>query len=276
MSFRLAIKRGEWANQVRKLSRAMGQTMEQTLRGQAKLFVRDAIRFTPPFGDEPIKEKFEKQLEIGRDAVFRDRKRVFVEASAMKQLCEGRWGKNITRLIQKGNVALANKLLVEDSGLRVSGIQTSALDMTWRGKRDKRGAVPRGVKPAVLHDGVLPSYKPGLNALRAMPEDPELRRILTDKLNRVGAAKSGWVKAAKALKVALPKWIKGNKGAASGTYQEFGQGSKFGVRVYNEVPHVQLEGRQLRIVERAMANRERNIAKQAEAAWKAAKKKEKL
>lgn len=268
------IDHGHWSNQVRKLNRIMQQTMEQTLRGQAKLFVRDAIRFTPPFGDAPITEPFAKQLEIGRESVFRDRKRVFVEASSMRELCQGRFGREITRLVAKGNTAKANELLLTKLKRNTSGLQLSALNMTWRGKRNRRGVVPRGNAPSILHDGVLPEYRPELNGLKTLPQDPELRRILEEKLARVGAAKSGWAKAARALKLPLPPWIRKGKGAQSGTYHETGSSSAFAVEVRNNVPFIQATGRELKIVARAWKNRERNIAKQIEAAWKALKRRE--
>lgn len=268
------IDHGHWSNQVRKLNRIMKQTMEETLRGQGKLFVRDAIRFTPPFGDAPITEPFATQLEIGREAVFRDRKRVFLEASSMRELCQGRFGREITRLVAKGNTAKANELLTKNLKRKNAGLQLSALDMTWRGKRNRRGAVPKGNLPTILHDGVQPDYNPQLNDLRAMPQDPELRRILNEKLARVGAAKSGWLKAAAGLKLPLPSWIKKGKGAQSGTFRETGTSATFAVEMRNNVPFIQAAGRELKIVARAWKNRERNIQKQIEAAWKAAKRKE--
>lgn len=271
---RAYIDHGHWSSQVRKLNRIMKQTMEETLRGQAKLFVRDAIRFTPPFGDAPITEPFATQLEIGKEAVYRDRKRVFVEASSMRELCLGRFGREITRLVAGGKIAQANELLLTKLKRETDGLQTSALDMTWRGKRNKRGAVPKGNRPAILHDGVLPSYNPALNGLQTPPQDPELRRILNEKLAMVGAAKSGWAKAADALKLPLPKWIKRGKGFQSGSYHEAGKSDRFSVEVRNNVPFIQATGRELKIVNRAWKNRERNIQKQIEAAWKASKRRE--
>lgn len=268
------VDHGHWSGQVRKLSGIMKQTMEETLRGQAKLFTRDAIRFTPPFGDAPITEPFARQLEIGKEAVHRDRKRVFLEASSMRELCIGRFGREITRLVANGKAAQANELLLTKLKRKTDGLQMSALGMTWQGKRNNRGVVPKGNRPAILHDGVLPSYNPALNGLKALPEDPELRRILERKLASVGAAKSGWVKAASALKLPLPRWIKKAKGAASGAYHETGSQDRFGVEVRNNVPFIQASGRELRIVERAWKNRQRNIQKQIEAAFKAAKKRE--
>lgn len=270
---RAYIDHGHWSSQVRKLNRIMKQTMEETLRGQGKLFVRDAIRFTPPFGDAPITEPYATQLEIGREAVFRDRKNVFKEASSIKALCIGRFGENITKLVSTGKTAEANTLLMKELNVRNSGLQMSVLAPTWKKARDRRGRV-RGVYPFILHDGVLPDYNPGLNDLRAMPDDPELRRLLNEKLERVGSAKSGWAKAAASLKLSLPRWVKKGKGTASGTYHETGSNSAFGVEIRNNVPFIQATGRELKIVARAWKNRERNIEKQIEAAWKAAKKKE--
>lgn len=267
------IDHGHWSNQVRKLNRIMKQTMEDTLRGQGKLFVRDAIRFTPPFGDAPITEPFATQLEIGKEAVLRDRKNVFKEASSIRKLCEGRFGENITKLVAEGKTATANELLMKELGVRNSGLQLSVLGPTWERKRDRRGKV-RSVYPYILHDGVLPNYNPGLNDLRAMPQDPELRRLLEQKLARVGAAKSGWLKAAAGLKLPLPRWIKKGKGAQSGTFRETGTSATFAVEMRNNVPFIQAAGRELKIVNRAWKNRERNIQKQIEAAWKAAKRKE--
>jgi len=270
---RAYVDHGHWSSQVRKLGRIMKQTMEETLRGQAKLFTRDAIRFTPPFGDAPITEPFARQLEIGKEAVYRDRKYVFKEASSIRALCQGRFGENITKLVSTGKTAEANTLLMKELDVRNSGLQLSVLGPTWKKARDRRGRV-RGVYPFILHDGILPSYNPGLNDLRAMPEDPELRRLLVQKLERVGSAKSGWVKAASSLKLPLPRWIKKAKGASSGTYHETGSQDRFGVEVRNNVPFIQASGRELRIVDRALKNRQRNIQKQIEAAFKAAKKRE--
>jgi hypothetical protein len=271
------IDKVHWADQVKRLSIAMGETIDVTLKGQAKLFVRDAIRFTPPFGDAPIKEPFKLQREIGQDAVQRDARRVFVEASAIRKLCEGRFGEEITRLVATGKSAQANELLTNQgvSKLRTSGIQYGALGMTWEKARNKRGTV-RTFAPYILHDGVLPKFNPRLNDFRAMPDDPELRRIVQSKMNAVGTAKSGWANAAVALKLPIPGWIKRSKKRGAGVYRETGKGLKLEIEISNNVPFIQASGRELRIVQRAWNNRQRNIDKQIKAAFRAAAKKQKI
>lgn len=260
---RATIERGHMANQLRKLSAALGQTMEETITGQAKLLVRDCVKATPPFTPgKNFSESLAKQKEVGERAVHRDLARVYREAGGYKPLTEGRLARRVAKLVMRGDEAKAVEEL-KLSKINVAGIERRATKGYIESQRNKRGQVPyRKNQVVIIHDGQVPAFIPSAFNERNKPDDPILRELLEERLARVGNAKSGWATAAQSLGLKLPRWIKRQKGAAFGVFKREGQGVKHAVTVGNGVPYIQDTGKELGIIRWAMKNRERNIEKQ--------------
>jgi hypothetical protein len=89
-----------------------------------------------------------------------------------------------------------------------------------------------------------------------------IRTVERIRLAMVGNAKSGWMKAARALGLALPQWI---ARGAKGIYESHLAGDKPYIIMGNPVPYIQATGAELRIINRAMKNRvvliEKEVAK---------------
>jgi hypothetical protein len=260
---RAAIDRGHWANQIRKLNAALGETMDETLAGQAKLLVQDCVKATPPFTPgKNFSESLAKQKAVGERAVHRDLARVYREAGGFKQLTEGRTAKRIAQLVMRGDEAKAVEAL-KDSRINVAGIERRATKGYIQQQRNRRGQVPyRKNQVAIIHDGAVPEFIAAPFNDKNRPNDPILAELLDERLARVGNAKSGWAIPAKALGLKLPRWIKRQKGATAGLFKREGKGIKSAITVGNGVPYIQETGRDLRIMEWARKNRLRNMEKQ--------------
>jgi hypothetical protein len=266
---RAAIDRVQWANQFSRLRAVLGKSIEETLDSQVKLFVRDCIKATPPFTHgKNFSESLAKQKEVGERAVQRDLARVYREAGGYKSLTQGRLARRIARLVMRGDETKAVEEL-RFVNLNFKVIERRATKGYIESQRNKRGQVPyRKNQVALIHDGQVPAYIAAAFNSKNKPEDPILRELLEDRLARVGNAKSGWALAAKNMGLKLPKWIKSQKGAASGLFKRTGSGLKYQITVGNGVPYIQKTGKELGIMKWAMKNRERNIEKQIRMALK--------
>lgn len=257
------IDRGHWANQMRRLNAALGETMEETLAGQAKLLVQDCVKATPPFTPgKNFSESLAKQKAVGERAVHRDLARVYREAGGYKPLTSGRAAKRIAQLVMRGDEVKAVEAL-KDARIHVAGIERRATKGYIDQQRNKRGQVPyRKNQVAIIHDGTIPEFIAAPFNDKNRPSDPILMELLDERLARVGNAKSGWTIPATALGLKLPRWIKKQRGAGLGVFKREGKGIKSAVTVGNGVPYIQETGRELGIMNWARKNRERNIEKQ--------------
>lgn len=260
---KVSIDRGHWANQLRKLSAALGQTAEETINAQAKLLVRDCVKATPPFTPgKNFSESLAQQKQVGEQAVQRDLARVFREAGGYKRLTDGRLARRIAKLVSRGDEAKAVEEL-RFSKINVQGIERRPTTALWDKQRNKRGQVPfRKEQGFLVHDGQIPEFLSAPFSAKNKPNDPILAEMLADRIATVGNAKSGWVIAAENLGLKLPRWIKRQKGAGFGIFKRQGSGTKYAVTVGNGVPYIQDTGKELGIIKWAMKNRERNIEKQ--------------
>ena len=260
---RAIIDKVRMADQLKKLNAALGQTMEETINGQAKLLVRDCVKATPPFTPgKNFSESLAKQKLVGGQAVQRDLARVFREAGGYKRLTEGRLARRIAKLVMRGDEAKAVEEL-RFNKVNVQGIERRPTKALWNQQRNKRGQVPfRKDQGFIVHDGQIPEFLAKPFSATNRPNDPILIEMLDERLARVGNAKSGWVTAAESLGLKLPRWIKRQKGAAFGVFKREGRGVKHAVTVGNGVPYIQDTGKELGIIRWAMKNRERNIEKQ--------------
>lgn len=237
------------------------KSMLEVCRQQAGLFVSDAARFTPPFGDAPMTESWDVQKQIGDNAIATDIKRAFKRPADLHVVQDGtKLGKGILKLLKgrKNQQKLAK--ILKTLGVATGGVVPNATRELHDSIRRSNGHVRSG-----RFGFLVVNWK-------------SLPRFLKIKQKFVGLGKSGWKKAVEALnqyrarKITLPSWVKRHNG--QGLYVEGQAGGKTFVEVANLVPTVQKHHRV--IMTRAWNNRIRNIQlqaqKQEQAMQRAAKK----
>lgn len=286
------IDRVELRQNLEKLSRVMGQTFHEVVKGQARLITRDCIKRTPPFTGQkgqfkPNTEGFPKQLKAGEIAIRNDLLRVFRPANSFWSLCidkdgnKGDLAKAAAKFARRGDLEGIKSLPFKSPFLRsIVGIQRTA-DPTyyesWR--NNSRGRPPIKSKGVLVHKGTVPTWESSVGK-RGVTNYGGLSKIYKAKVARIGLAKAGWLTALERLN-GTPKmsarWINRHKGRATGWLRWNVSKPAFPVvTVANTVPHVQQAGQERRIVENALRDRMRNLPKQIEAAVRAQERAKKI
>lgn len=222
------------------LGRLAGQTTQDVVRGQARLLVRDLIRLTPPFGKAPGTEGLTAQRAIGSNAVRRDIRWGFRVPADTNSV-----GNSLLKYARQGRIEDARKLLdrVKSKAL---GVLRQPNNAAHREIRDSRGRVRRTERVWLVGGGV----------------DGYTRK----KMAMVGYAKSGWGEAAAKLRVRArdnPSWIRSHN-VRGLLVDQTNSTTRPTVTVGNLVPYIQREGAELRIVQRALRTRERNLRVQVQ------------
>ena len=174
----------------------------EAVRKQARLFLEDVVRATPPFGKHPFSESFNEQRKIGENAVVRDLRKIFRLVRPL-----GRWlgrrardpqmQERVEGYVQGGNLRAIRTILSNMlNGADVRHEVEPALHMVRRGGR---GRVGRG-------------------SLTFIVEERSFNRYLAAVLKHVGRAKAGWARAAAQLGVKLPNWI--TRHSTGGVYED--------------------------------------------------------
>lgn len=271
---RARIEQGDYANQVRRLAKVYGKDIDEMMRAQARLFVRDAMKLTPPTGKSALSEKWPQQLEAGKVSVLRDVKRKAKAASTVKVLSVGanpsgasgpdKWA----RLYRKSKDQFLDvlrdkaKLNFRDVFPELNRENASAL---IRSKQKRK---------TLIYDGTPPQYDAGKGPLFV---SPEFAAVVEHKWKLLGIAKAGWMKAANALGLkGVPKWIKRHAGVAEGVYVHptvTGWGTSY--TVGSAVGYMQSTGARRRVIERAWESRRIRIAGEIKAAMRAMNRKNK-
>lgn len=248
---KLTLDKARFDRDVRKLAAVMNVGLNDALTGQVKLMVRDCMKATPPF--TPGKnwtEGFDAQKVAGESAtagqvrsIYEDIKKLRIY-SQIKLGKAGRAGSYLRKLIADGDTSAATTLL-NKLKIRTAGIVGEASSASHRAARDRRGRIqnPKNHRMFVMRAG-------------------SIERLAARKVANVGMAKSGWVTAARALKLPVSRWIKKHNGA--GIFHRSGTADKPAITVANAVPFIQGTGQELGIVEWAFRNRLRNLPKQVE------------
>lgn len=245
----------DWTAANRELSRvsnrlraATGKTAKQTLHDQARLFIRDCAKMTPPFGPHSITESWSKQRKLGEVATEADIRRVFrlLDAQSLSKYFEATpkrkegFIKRVTAYARRRNIAALERI-VTSIGYPCQGVIAEVDPALHKKERFLRGRVPRkGVKVWL----VLSSQS--------------LKRYIRDVVGHVGKAKAGWAKAAAKFGVSLPRWITRHKETSPGLAQDDTDNpTQPSVTIGNLVDFAQeFEGR-FGIVKAALRNRER-------------------
>lgn len=283
MKITAALDRGHWTNQLQKLADVMGQTMDEVVKGQARLIIRDCIRMTPPFSRKPYKpltESFSKQHQAGRDAVRKSILRVFKPANSFWSLTSDKDGnkgdlaKAAAKAAKRGDLDEIKRLNPRSKAIqRTIALERMADAATFDAARDAKTGKPRkGFGGILVHRGTVPTFEKAKTE-KGVTSYAGLAKLFRAKAANVGIAKAGWLHAADQLGLPAkdcPAWVRKHKGKASGaSVYRFVEGVKASVVCGNGVPYIQATGAELRIVQAAMRNRDRNLYKQISMAMKA-------
>jgi hypothetical protein len=242
------------------------------LRQQARLFVLDAVKMTPPMRDgaRPVQESFNEQREQGKKAVANDLGKAFATAEGVNvSKAQSRFfsesallfpfefksveiAGRIAALAARGDLTAIRKI-VQQTGLPVLGVAASPSSQMHRNLRGSRGRV-RSRRPFLI------------------TSTSALKRFAIETMNRVGKAKAGWAASARITRLSLPAWI--TKHATRGiAVDDLSNRNLPSITVGNDVDYIQSTGQRLRIIERAIKNRVRNMREQLDKAvrsgWKA-------
>lgn len=245
----------------------------EVVKQQAKLFVRDVVRMTPPMtdGKRPTQESLNEQKRAGEKAVVRDIGRVFTTATGLtvSKAQSGTFSESelvnafdfrsqelsdrVVNLARKGDVS-AIRELVKDSKLPLFGV-AAAPDPAMHNRQRKRGKVSSRRTQRFL-----------------ITSAPSVRAYVRQRLKEVGKAKAGWARAAATLGVNLPNWIAGKASPGLCDVSSLNNPTKPSLTVGNLVDYIQATGARLRIIQRAIDFRAGAMRAQAERAAAAAMK----
>ena len=251
---------------LRELAAVTDKTLDETLKQQAKLAVKDAISLTPPF------QKFgsatsRKHLKAGESAIERDLNNVFTPSneSFIDSAITANNGSRrfITRKHRKkdGTVFLTDWAIASTSMSEMEPFHKSRLrsgNASGRGRGRIKGG-GKGTKDTgrwkEQHRMVVPYNN--------------LAKYAKQIKARVGFAKDGWSTAAYKLGLKVQRWI--SRHDAPGGYQaKLGKGvrEKF-IQFSNAVSYIKDTGLESRILKQVYANRQKRMESQVKRIFRA-------
>jgi len=241
---------------IRALIRVTGRSAADLIRQQARLFVTDVLRLTPPRHRHPLHENFAYQRRVGQAAVGRDIRKVFVSVEnlgVVKQPQNQKLGDRLRKLSRAGNIAGVTAIL-RNIGIANPKVLASAQASVHKAARDRRGRVGKGNGHFVLSEA-------------------SIKRHIKVAQSHVGRWKAGWMNSARHLAVKVPRWI--SEHSQPGVFVDTtNHRTQPGMLMGNSVPRAEIGG-DLNIIETALRIRERNMKRMAEriisSGWKKAK-----
>lgn len=257
----------EFSQALRDIMAISKKEPQKVLRGEAKLAVRDAVRYTPPFGKSPIHESFKAQQEAGKAAIKREliggrassatgaRRYAGIFLVAKDYMLGNKPSQRTVRLYttKDGKVYGVEKELFQPNA---STSDMSAHHKKFRGADGhvtQAGARTRDVGRWRFVDKMVVSAA-------------AMNRYLRFVWNKVGIAKSGWKMSAQGLGLNLPNWI--TKHSSNGVFMDTGNKSEQSVTIGNLVSFIQKAGGELRIMQRVLNNRVYSLRTRLEQALK--------
>lgn len=252
------LETSEFDRAAKALSHGLRQDTATVLRRIAKNFVKDCVKFTPPFGEGTSQESFAAQRRIGVEAVRSDIEGMFrpfgqFDFDANRSTVLAFVEEKSTFFNRPENAGLRQRTLDAIKGNRWDDVRKIFQDTSMPIVRFRRTATE------ALHDNARNRYGRVVGSYKSHPyfvaESDSIKRVLKENVNKVGMAKGGWAKAAAALGLSLPRWI--TRHGSPGVFEE----TKGGfwrwpsIVVGNAVPFIQDTGKELRIIKRAMDNR---------------------
>ncbi len=255
----------EFSRTANMLVGALKQDASKVMVRIAKNFVQDCVKFTPPFSETTSQESFAAQKKVGEGATGSDINAAFKPA---REFEFGSARASIQKFVERDSTFFN---LPQNEGLRrrtLGYIATGDWDKLRTVFKDTHQRMDQWVENAdkKLHSQVRGSGGRVKRSAKTHPywvfNEKSIAQLLRDKLANVGIAKSGWKKAAVALGLKLPRWITRHNGA--GEYSAVLGTNWPKVTVGNLVPYIQAAGAELRIIQRAIANRVRNMQREYE------------
>ena len=251
---------------IRELAAVTDKTLDETLKQQAKLAVKDAISLTPPF------QKFgsatsRKHLKAGESAIERDLNNVFtpsnesfIEAAIAANKGSRRF---ITRKPRKkdGTVFLTDWAIASTSIGEMEPFHKSRLRSGNSGGRGS-GRIKGGGK------GTKDIGRWKEQHRMVVPYE-NLKKYAKQVKDRVGFAKDGWSTAAYKLGLKVQRWIARHD--APGGYQaKLGKNvrEKF-IQFSNAVSYIKDTGLEARILKQIYANRQKRMESQVKRIFRA-------
>lgn len=187
---------------IRKFPSDIKPTLQEAVKRDAKFFIKEIIKVTPPFSQSARGSAAAKKA--GEKKVDRDIRRVYASASyaygTIKNpaAASGFWFSVKGRGKNK-NLQLAHSiLLANSSNVKIKNAEVvSKLNESFHRLAKKNGTVPHvDVKQVIANESSLSGY------IKAVKK-------------RVGALAGGWAAAAEKLGVSVPAWVKRHKGNGS-------------------------------------------------------------
>jgi len=241
---RLEVHEKEFAKQLQQYWALTRSSLGEVVRDEMRLLTIAAAGYTPPFSGKQLAKMgntgwSENARHMGENAIERDLRFIFIPVTEMNLWYTAAkfreaWEKQDTVKIQT---------MLRDAK-RFSGKAAIAPDPAFhrQQRRFPRGSVRRGAQwQAIVNPGALENY-------------------IAAKQKRVGYAKSGWKAAAVAFGAKLPKWVTRHNGRGSAIDDTRGTDRIHAV-IANEIPRLQKEGRDLRIMELALQGRSKALEK---------------
>jgi hypothetical protein len=212
---------------MRRLAAVTNREMKDVLREQAGFLCADALKLTAPTGNAPMQEGRTKQRQQGIGATTRDIRRVFSPIRLLDFMeNDTRFGRAIEKLLRKGNYHMVEALLRRIGFRKFQGVIPEAeRDLHDRNRRSRGRVYP-----------TTPPY--------FVDRTASIKRYIGTRIKKVGYAKSGWMKALRAVgraqstgRTSVPGWISSQAGP--GIYFEMGSGEKQEIQAGNAVPYMQ-------------------------------------
>lgn len=216
----------------------------------SRVWLRAAVRLTVPSGRGSILNKTSEQKKLGEKLVRIDHERLYKEWFVARNFANERVRKRIDDLLgPKYNPMLAAKIL-NKIGYDIKPIVISQprRELMDAAIHTKRGHVHPKQKPFLVS-------KPNSIA-------PEIAKWT----KMVGLAKSGWKKAAKALRVTLPAWV--NRHEGEGYFLCRKQGDRPFIEFANEVDYAGKNALEDRVMSLSREFAQKQFIKSLDVYWK--------
>jgi hypothetical protein len=244
----LSFSQRDFTDLATKLRNVKKQSSRQFLLQHGRLFARDCVRGTPPFGAATYTESYNVQRKAGELATHRDISNLFQLFKPLKiadslagtvQQKQGFAGK-LRKYARRGDVAALTRI-VSNLHYPARGVILAVDPELHQKARNSRGRIKKGVLPWLV--------------LRVN----SIKQYIAKEVSHVGKAKAGWVTPAAALGLQLPAWITRHADSPGLWLDQTRDPTTPGVTIGNLLPWAQQFEDEFGIVEAALENRRRSM-----------------
>jgi hypothetical protein len=198
---------------------AMEEVIVPLVKQEARLFVRDVVKVTPPAsaGVSGMRAKKQGESAVAGDIskIYGTASRAYVELALRdKKVADAFW-----KAMQAGDLVKAKALLQKEGGSRYRGLHSIApFDGGTMHKRfrNSQGRISRW------------------RVVMLVTNESELRKYIKQEQGGVGILASGWARAARKLGQSLPAWVT-RHGDRRGACVVIQSGDKVAIIISNKV-----------------------------------------